>query len=98
MSTDLPSGYRWATEAEMDRADTIVVPRTADSEGHPYTQGEADLAVPVTVPLTCLHCGREVVLVDDRWVDPEATGDDAIWRETCDENDTERAAPHEVEA
>jgi len=45
---DLPAGYRWAREDEMDREDAIVVPRTADSTGRPYTQGEADLAVPVS--------------------------------------------------
>lgn len=45
--TDLPSGYRWATEHEMDRPDAIVVQRTVDSTGRPYTEGEADLAVPV---------------------------------------------------
>ena len=44
---------------------------------------------------TCDHCGRFIVLDGGRWIDPEATGDDAIWRETCDANDTERAAPHE---
>lgn len=52
--SDLPTGYRWATEAEteahargmLDAA--IVVPRTTDSTGHPYTQDEADLAVPLS--------------------------------------------------
>ncbi len=37
---------------------------------------------------TCIHCGRDVTLVDDRWVDLAATGDDSTWRETCDANDT----------
>lgn len=46
MSTDLPAGYRWATEDETDRPDAIIVKRTADSTGRPYTQDEADLAVP----------------------------------------------------
>lgn len=41
-NNDLPAGYRWAREDEMDREDAIVVPRTGQ-----YTQGEADLAVPV---------------------------------------------------
>jgi hypothetical protein len=44
--TDLPAGYRWATEDETDRPDAIPVKRTADSTGRPYTQDEADLAVP----------------------------------------------------
>lgn len=46
-ATDLPAGYRWATEDEMDREDAIVVPRTIDYNGTPYTDGEADIAVPV---------------------------------------------------
>lgn len=37
---------------------------------------------------TCIHCGRRIVLDGDIWVDPEATGDDAVWRETCDAHDT----------
>lgn len=45
---------------------------------------------------TCQHCGRSVVLEDGRWIDPEATGDDAIWRETCDAHDT-FTAEHEPE-
>lgn len=44
---DLPTGHRWATEDEMDRPDAIVVRRSVDRDGRPYTQGEADLAVPV---------------------------------------------------
>ncbi|HUG50146.1 MAG TPA: hypothetical protein VLZ78_04030 [Terrimesophilobacter sp.] len=42
-----PKGYRWAREDEIDRPDAIVVPLTVDESGHPYTQDEADLAVPV---------------------------------------------------
>ena len=38
---------------------------------------------------TCQHCGRVIIFDDeDGWVDPEATGDDRTWRETCDANDT----------
>lgn len=44
--TDLPYGYRWALEEDMDRDDAIVVMRTVDASGIPYTQDEADLAVP----------------------------------------------------
>jgi len=46
-ATDLPAGYRWATFEEIERPDAIVVPRTVDSNGTPYTDGEADIAVPV---------------------------------------------------
>lgn len=50
-NSDLPTGYRWATAEETEahlmtpNPDMIVVPRTTDCSGHPYTQGEADLAV-----------------------------------------------------
>ena len=38
---------------------------------------------------TCQHCEREIVWDHiDGWVDPEASGDDIIWRETCDRHDT----------
>jgi hypothetical protein len=45
----------------------------------------------------CQHCDRVIELADDgMWVDPEATGDDDIWREVCDAND-EFIAIHEPE-
>jgi len=38
---------------------------------------------------TCKHCGRTIVQqADGTWVDPNATGDDSVWRETCDCHDT----------
>jgi hypothetical protein len=46
---------------------------------------------------TCQHCGRAIFRdTEGRWVDPEATGDDEVWRETCDEHDT-FMAEHEPE-
>ena len=57
-----------------------------------------DPATIPSVPTLCRHCGRHVVKDDEgRWVDPEADGDDAIWRETCDAHDT-FTAEHEVTA
>jgi hypothetical protein len=45
---------------------------------------------------TCVHCQRRVIRDrDGAWVDPEATGDDRVWRETCDASDT-FTAEHEV--
>lgn len=45
----------------------------------------------------CRHCGRHIVRTEaDGWVDPQATGDDHIWRETCDAHDT-FTAEHEPE-
>jgi hypothetical protein len=46
--------------------------------------------------IVCEHCERSIVY-EDWWVDPEATGDDSIWRETCDANDT-FTAEHEPRA
>jgi hypothetical protein len=37
---------------------------------------------------TCKHCGRSITRENDTWVDTNATGDDAVWRETCDSHDT----------
>jgi hypothetical protein len=36
----------------------------------------------------CRHCKRDIKLDGDIWIDPEATGDDSIWREVCDAHDT----------
>lgn len=46
---------------------------------------------------TCQFCSRAIELEGGLWVDPEATGDDITWRETCDANDTFNAR-HEPEA
>lgn len=50
---DLPAGYRWATGNETEAIAAgqeiphLVVPRTFDSAGTPYTHGEADIAIPL---------------------------------------------------
>lgn len=36
----------------------------------------------------CKYCEREIVYRLGQWVDPEATGDDSIWSETCESHDT----------
>lgn len=41
--------------------------------------------------MICLHCERPIVYEDGAWIDPDATGDDSVWRETCDAHDTFRA-------
>jgi len=50
---DLPPGYRWASAYETEAiaagrlaANHIIVKRTVDAAGNPYTQDEADVAVP----------------------------------------------------
>ena len=46
----------------------------------------------------CRHCTRIINQdADGRWIDPEADGDDIIWRETCDANHEDRIAAHEPE-
>jgi hypothetical protein len=47
--------------------------------------------------MICKHCTRDITCVDGTWVDPEATGDDSIWREVCDANHEDRIAAHEPE-
>jgi hypothetical protein len=37
---------------------------------------------------TCKHCGRIITRENGAWVDLNATGDDVVWRETCDSHDT----------
>lgn len=44
---------------------------------------------------TCKHCDRAIVEVDGAWIDPAATGDDSMWRETCDANSEDVVAAHE---
>lgn len=48
------------------------------------------------VGATCRHCGRDIVFTEGSWVDTCATGDDAMWRETCDHHET-FTAEHEPE-
>lgn len=38
--------------------------------------------------MTCRHCQRGIVYEGGRWVNPDATGDDSIWYETCEDHDT----------
>lgn len=46
---------------------------------------------------TCRLCGREVTrIADEGWVDPEATGDDSVWRTTCDASETFEACHEPV--
>jgi hypothetical protein len=45
--------------------------------------------------ISCKHCERTIELVNDTWVNPNAIGDDAIWREACEANHEDRVAAHE---
>jgi hypothetical protein len=42
----------------------------------------------MTARATCRHCGREIRFGGVRWIDPAATGDDSIWRDTCADSET----------
>lgn len=81
--TDLPKGYRWANEFETENSETIpgiiVVPRTADNTGKPYTQGEADLAVPIRKSRP--NKNYVLRLLRDNWdsADPWGSGMAAAW-------------------
>jgi len=52
----------------------------------------------MSVTGTCRYCHRYIVFdaPEGCWIDPEATGDDSIWREACDDHDT-FTAEHEPE-
>lgn len=54
-----------------------------DDEHHGFPEG-----MPRATTRTCRHCERGIVNEGGRWIDPEATGDDSVWRETCDSHDT----------
>lgn len=73
---DLPDGYRWATgeletEAGMEIPGAMTVTRTFDSTGKRYTEGEADLAVPVGTDLDyepcCYNSTRNFGTGDHEW-------------------------------
>lgn len=36
----------------------------------------------------CHYCDRVIIHTSVGWIDPAAHGDDAVWRETCGDNDT----------
>lgn len=36
----------------------------------------------------CKHCGRDLVRECGQWADPQARGDDSVWRSVCDMNET----------
>lgn len=45
----------------------------------------------MTARSVCVWCSREIVRESDGlygWVDPEATGDDSVWREVCDSHES----------
>lgn len=81
----------WTTEdADVPDRDTWEeVQAVWGYYGNEYAEESAREALDQYAPAaTCRHCERFIVLDEGRWIDPEATGDDAIWRETCDSHET----------
>lgn len=83
---------QWATfEAGSDRQRLDMLepesPLVYDSTG------------PVPFPKTgrCQHCERPIVWTLAGWADPQAKGDDSVWRLACDAHDT-FTAEHEPKA
>lgn len=84
----------------VDWCETFDSVWDTELEEHTYhTTDEQDavigsLVLPEYLPLIvkggfsiCKHCERDVFLTDEGWADPNATGDDEIWRLTCDGNE-----------
>jgi hypothetical protein len=93
MVSDLPEGYRWAREDEVDREDAIVVKLTVSANGNFYTQDEADIAVPLTVDDSLERENKFFQSYTDRGINPfkpyeptvedmldEADFQDELWR------------------
>ena len=45
--------------------------------------------------MKCKHCHRQIKELNGEWIDPNATGDDEVWRYSCDENEHDIYASHE---
>lgn len=45
--------------------------------------------------MKCKYCNRRIVEREGEWIDPMATGDDEVWRYSCDENRDVFDARHE---
>lgn len=87
--TTTSQGHR---SADASTAPELLASATEFTFGADWDRGEPGFQVVWRGPGktdTCKHCGRRIVREDgDMWVDPNATGDDSIWRETCDAHDT----------
>ena len=83
----------WLTAENADNLDGLAL-AAFDEERTDWWQSIvtiAEDAVGLNEPVRsaeCRHCGRAIELDSGAWIDPEATGDDSTWRETCDKHDT----------
>lgn len=101
LDADTPrDAARKALEIHRDPASIADVFTVIDGTATSVQVDLADEREPVQPEeAVCRHCQRRIVNVPgDGWVDPEATGDDSMWRETCDRHDTRQADHEPVEA
>ena len=75
--------YEWEPEAFAS------IPGIGDEQAEYLL--DSFLTMNNTTDEECRHCGRTIKLENDGWIDPEATGDDSIWREVCDAHDSFQA-------
>lgn len=47
--------------------------------------------------MNCQHCQRRIIEREGEWLDPNASGDDRIWRYVCDGNIEEIYPYHQPE-
>jgi 7,8-dihydro-6-hydroxymethylpterin-pyrophosphokinase len=89
----------WTKNTVLDLCLTYIENQSSPEAWRDYLASLAEVdddMEPIEVTTVCIHCDREIGRdKDGRWVDPEATGDDSIWRDTCDSNHEDRIAAHE---
>lgn len=91
-----PEGDQWSDmmgQPEMD--EKLLAPGPAISGMNMGPGWTFDSTASLHTAAICRHCEREITHEHGQWVDPEAKGDDAVWRETCDSNHESLAAEHE---
>jgi hypothetical protein len=87
-------GSKAAAQQYRDEAD--AQPSTRKTEAYTHYGNVREVRVWKTYT-ACAHCDRAIVEIEGTWTDPEAKGDDIMWAETCDGNDT-FTAEHEPAA
>lgn len=76
------------TPAELRRIADILESND-DQPGFDFASAVAAMeAEDMDATATCKHCERTIVQENGAWIDPEATGDDEMWRESCESHDT----------
>lgn len=83
-------------EESMDQSDAAEHALSALPNPDPAFAQWLSGVTPETFTNVCRHCGRGIVQVNGQWINPDATGDDSVWRETCEDHDT-FIAEHEPE-